>query len=290
MRHPSDTDLQAYSSQALLRAVAAASALHLALALSAPRWGGGDGLPMFQRPPRIVRLEMLDLTPQPSRGEGEKILKKSVDTFFPSERGEVEQGGGSVAGVANSPFPSGKGGKWVATSPRRTPGERQVEWRGLGLTLPLRPSSEVTRNDLTVNETPASGGGQEGLVVAEASASGPVNGVAQGGGTSIASEAADLGGETAIEMWEGEEPPQQITFVEPEYPAKARRLGVEGSVVVRYLVGEDGRVEQAMALQGPELLREASLRAVGRFVYKPVLHMGRATKVWMRQVITFRLE
>jgi protein TonB len=91
-------------------------------------------------------------------------------------------------------------------------------------------------------------------------------------------------------MWQVEAPPKQVAFVEPEYPSQARRMGVEGSVVVRYLVDQSGQVEQMMVLEGPELLREASLHAVGRFVYEPVRHRGRAVKVWMRQVITFRLE
>jgi len=99
-----------------------------------------------------------------------------------------------------------------------------------------------------------------------------------------------VGGAGAVEMWEVEEPPKQVAFVEPEYPALARRMGVEGSVVVRYLVDRDGRVEQVTVLEGPELLREACLRAVGQFIYEPVYHRGRRTKVWMRQVVTFRLE
>ena len=99
-----------------------------------------------------------------------------------------------------------------------------------------------------------------------------------------------MGGAGALEMWQVEEPPKQVAFVEPEYPALARRMGVEGSVVVRYLVDREGRVEQMAVLEGPELLREACLRAVGQFIYEPVYHRGRRTKVWMRQVVTFRLE
>ena len=112
-------------------------------------------------------------------------------------------------------------------------------------------------------------------------------GAGQGGG---ASETDDLDGEEALEMWAVEGPPKQVVFVEPEYPSLARRMGVEGSVVIRYLVGQDGRVEQMAVVEGPELLREASLRAVRGFVYEPIRHRGRTVKVWMRQVITFRLE
>ena len=99
-----------------------------------------------------------------------------------------------------------------------------------------------------------------------------------------------MGGGGALEMWEVEEPPKQVTFVAPEYPSPARRMGVEGSVVVRYLVDQNGRVEQMAVVEGPDLLREASLRAVEQFVYEPIRRRGRAVKVWMRQVITFRLE
>jgi protein TonB len=100
----------------------------------------------------------------------------------------------------------------------------------------------------------------------------------------------ELGRGEALEMWQVEDPPKQVRSVDPEYPPMARRMGVEGSVVIRYLVGQDGRVEQMKVLEGPELLREASLHAVGQFVYEPVSDRGRRRKVWMRQVITFRLE
>lgn len=66
-------------------------------------------------------------------------------------------------------------------------------------------------------------------------------------------------------------PVQQLTFgqgegkqVAPEYPPAARRLGQEGTVLVRISVGQDGRVLKAEAkLPSPwPLLNEASVRIV----------------------------
>ncbi|MSS73582.1 MAG: energy transducer TonB [Candidatus Latescibacteria bacterium] len=149
--------------------------------------------------------------------------------------------------------------------------------------------------------TPVSAGGREKGLALAAQGSEGADGLAFAG--DVAAEnlpfssspalpvgEGDVGGAEALEMWQVEEPPKQVTFVDPEYPSMARRMGVEGSVVIRYLVDQDGRVEQMKVLEGPELLREASLRAVEQFVYEPVYDRGRRTKVWMRQVITFRLE
>ena len=65
--------------------------------------------------------------------------------------------------------------------------------------------------------------------------------------------------------------PQQLTFGQgdgrqpaPEYPVRARREGQEGTVKVRFLVGEDGRVLTAeAAAQSPwPMLNDSALRVV----------------------------
>jgi protein TonB len=88
--------------------------------------------------------------------------------------------------------------------------------------------------------------------------------------------------------------PQKLVFGEgegrqpaPEYPGRARREGQEGSVTVRFTVGEDGRVTTAQALVPCrwQLLTESALRVVRerwRFSAGPL----RAYDVQIRFVLT----
>jgi protein TonB len=56
------------------------------------------------------------------------------------------------------------------------------------------------------------------------------------------------------------------------YPLKARSLGIEGTVRVSLLIGEDGRVKEAKVLSGPGFgLNRAARRALLRFRFRPAI-------------------
>lgn len=66
------------------------------------------------------------------------------------------------------------------------------------------------------------------------------------------------------------EPASLLSKVNPVYPEAARRAGVEGTVVLDALVGEDGRIEEVQILRGLPLgLSEAAAEAVRRWQYRP---------------------
>jgi len=56
---------------------------------------------------------------------------------------------------------------------------------------------------------------------------------------------------------------------QPEYPAQARRDGVEGSVVLKVAIGADGSVKSAVPVRGPEPLRQAAIDSVRRWQFEP---------------------
>jgi len=57
------------------------------------------------------------------------------------------------------------------------------------------------------------------------------------------------------------------------YPEEARRQGVEGTVTLDVLVGEDGRVREVKVISGPGFgLNEAAQRALMRFVFAPAVY------------------
>src|SRR5215469_330453 len=57
--------------------------------------------------------------------------------------------------------------------------------------------------------------------------------------------------------------------IEPDYPAEARQRGVSGTVVVLVTIDEKGRVVSANPLSGPEMLREAAVKAARRWTFMP---------------------
>lgn len=71
---------------------------------------------------------------------------------------------------------------------------------------------------------------------------------------------------------EGMTPPEPIVkLVKPEYPAEAKAAGLEGTVVVRYVVTEQGEVTDARAMKGPPELHAVCVAAVKAMRFKPAL-------------------
>jgi protein TonB len=87
-------------------------------------------------------------------------------------------------------------------------------------------------------------------------------------------------------------PPGFVSITKPEYPPLAKRLGVEGTVVVGVLVNETGRVEETRLVKGVQQnagLNEAALRAARTARYRPATVNGVRVKVWVNLTIPFKL-
>jgi TonB family protein len=78
--------------------------------------------------------------------------------------------------------------------------------------------------------------------------------------------------------------------VEPAYPAEARAAGVSGKVEVQVTISEEGQVIEAIAISGPELLREAAVQAAKQWVFKPTRLDGAPVKVQGILTFNFTLE
>lgn len=76
-----------------------------------------------------------------------------------------------------------------------------------------------------------------------------------------------------------------------EYPEIARLAGLEGRVIVQFVIDEQGRVSEAIIIrsQGASLDEEA-LRVVRSAMFEPGRQRGKAVKVRMSIPITFRLR
>jgi protein TonB len=78
----------------------------------------------------------------------------------------------------------------------------------------------------------------------------------------------------------------------PAYPAMSRRLGEQGKVVVRVLIGVDGTAQKAEIRQssGFDRLDQAALATTQRWRYVPGKRGGVAEAMWFNVPINFVLE
>jgi TonB family protein len=97
-----------------------------------------------------------------------------------------------------------------------------------------------------------------------------------------------VGRSGAIPVPEDGPPLVPVARVIPEYPAEARASGVQGTVHVGIIIGESGAVLQAVALRGPEELREVARQAALRWRFAPYVVEGQAVRI--RYVLPFPFE
>jgi protein TonB len=80
--------------------------------------------------------------------------------------------------------------------------------------------------------------------------------------------------------------------VKPSYPAAARRLGVQGTTILRVFVAADGRVGDVAveASAGHPDLDQAAAEAVRRWRFEPGRRGAEAIGMWVRLPVEFRLR
>lgn len=76
------------------------------------------------------------------------------------------------------------------------------------------------------------------------------------------------------------------------YPDMARRAGIEGRVIVRVLVGADGKVRRTVVEDTDNvMLNDAALKAVNDYgLFTPAIQNGQPITCWVSIPITFRLR
>jgi TonB family protein len=86
-------------------------------------------------------------------------------------------------------------------------------------------------------------------------------------------------------------PPKLVSSPKPEYPPLARKLGVEGVVVLSVLVDEQGRVEDVQVLEPVSQnvgINEAAQHVARASQFKPATRDGVRIKMWTRLRIPFK--
>jgi protein TonB len=80
-----------------------------------------------------------------------------------------------------------------------------------------------------------------------------------------------------------------MTPIWPVYPAIARAVRVQGTVVIEAVISKAGRIESVQAVSGPEMLRKAAADAVAAARYRPYLLNGQPTEVKTTITVVFSL-
>jgi len=77
--------------------------------------------------------------------------------------------------------------------------------------------------------------------------------------------------------------------VDPEYPADARQDRLQAVIVLDVVVGRDGSVVQARAMNGPDVLAQAAIDAVRWWKFQPYVVQGKPAVVETTVAVEFKL-
>ena len=98
--------------------------------------------------------------------------------------------------------------------------------------------------------------------------------------------------EQSQEFYAFDEAPVLIKFVSPKYPDLARQAGIEGTVLLNVLIGDDGKVMQVSVIQSDvtPAMEKAAQEAAKQFLFKPAKQRTVPVKARMAIPIRFKLH
>jgi TonB family protein len=83
---------------------------------------------------------------------------------------------------------------------------------------------------------------------------------------------------------------QVVSQVPPVYPPDAKNAHIQGTVVLKAIVGKTGDVEQVSVVSGPPELTHSAIDAVSKWKYKPYLLNGQPVAVLTTVNVNYSLE
>jgi periplasmic protein TonB len=78
--------------------------------------------------------------------------------------------------------------------------------------------------------------------------------------------------------------------VQPDYPALARQVRIQGQVVLRAMISREGAIENLQVLSGHPMLVQAAVDAVRQWRYRPYVLNGEAVEVETQVTVNFVLS
>jgi len=79
------------------------------------------------------------------------------------------------------------------------------------------------------------------------------------------------------------------TKVQPDYPAMAKQLKIEGPVELEAIVGENGVVEKVNIVSGNPVLTKPAVDAVKKWKFSPFTEGGKVVKAAVPVSMNFKL-
>lgn len=87
-----------------------------------------------------------------------------------------------------------------------------------------------------------------------------------------------------------DELPVLLSITAPVYPELVRQAGIDGTVLVKVLVARSGKVKQAVAVEGPEVLYASAVNAARTALFAPAKQNDTPVDVWVVIPVTFTLN
>ena len=78
--------------------------------------------------------------------------------------------------------------------------------------------------------------------------------------------------------------------VQPVYPPEARRAHIQGTVVLRAVISQEGRIADLQPISGPKELTPAAIGAVQQWRYRPYLLAGNPVEIVTEITVNFQLR
>jgi TonB family protein len=78
--------------------------------------------------------------------------------------------------------------------------------------------------------------------------------------------------------------------VKPDYPLLARQMKVQGSVILKALIGRDGVIQNLRIVSGPRILSSAAEDAVRQWHFKPHLEGSEAVETEAKITVNFTIS
>jgi len=95
----------------------------------------------------------------------------------------------------------------------------------------------------------------------------------------------------AFDVSDLEKRPEAVSQVAPAYPAELRKAKVEGSVTLVFVLGEDGRIQDARVENSSRTeFEKPALDAIRKWRFSPGMKDGKAVRTYIRVPMRFRVS
>lgn len=81
-----------------------------------------------------------------------------------------------------------------------------------------------------------------------------------------------------------------VVRVQPDYPAQARQIRIQGKVVLRAVISREGTIENLQVVSGQPMLVRAAVDAVRQWRYRPYVLNGEPVEVETEVTVNFVLS